>query len=115
MKDNRKILDEIGGKSGFKVPENYFENLSARITEQLPERELPKPEIVTPWQRVRPYLYMAAMFVGIWLMMQVFVVPSIEADKQMTADAEQQDLMDEYMLYSLDEYTVFEAFYADNE
>lgn len=69
MKDNRKILDEIGGKSGFKVPENYFENMSARITEQLPERELPKPEIVTPWQRVRPYLYMAAMFVGIWLMM----------------------------------------------
>lgn len=115
MKDNRKILDEIGGKPGFKVPENYFENLSARITEQLPERELPKPEIITPWQRLRPYIYMAAMFAGIWLMVQVFVAPAVEAEQELTAAAEQEEVIDEYLLYSMDEYTLFETFYADNE
>lgn len=115
MKDNNKILDEIGGKSGFKVPENYFDNLSARITEQLPERELPKPEVVTTWQRIRPYLYMAAMFAGIYLMIQIFVAPSVEAEKEMVAENEQQEVLDEYMLYSMDEYTIFETFYADSE
>lgn len=115
MKDNRKILDEIGGKSGFKVPDNYFETLSARITEQLPERNLPKPEKITLWHRLRPYIYMAAMFAGIWLMVQVFVAPAVEAEKELTAAAEQEEIMDEYMLYSMDEYTVFETFYADNE
>lgn len=115
MKENRKILDEIGGKSGFTVPEDYFKNLSTRITEQLPEREAPKIEIVTPWQRLRPYIYMAAMFAGIWLMVQVFVAPAVEAEQELTAATEQEEELDEYMLYSMDEYTVFETFYADNE
>lgn len=115
MKKKENILDSIGGKSGYKVPENYFENLSARITQQLPEREAPKPEVVTTWQKLRPYIYMAAMFAGIWLMVQVFVAPAVEAEKEMTATIEQEEDIEEYMLYSMDEYTVFETFYANNE
>lgn len=115
MKKKENILDSIGGKTGYKVPEGYFEQLSARITEQLPEREIEKPEIVTTWQRLRPYLYMAAMFAGIWLMVQVFVAPIVQEEREMTAAIEHEEDLEEYMLYSMDEYTIFETLYADND
>lgn len=115
MKKKEDILEQVGRKTGYKVPEGYFENFTARMTEQLPERELPKPEIITPWQKFRPYIYMAAMFAGIWLMLQVFVAPSVEAEKAMIAANEQEEDLEEYMLYSMDEYTVFETFYAETE
>lgn len=119
MKQKQEILDKIGGKTGYKVPDGYFEQFTARITEQLPERELPQPEIVTPWQKFSPYIYMAAMFAGIWLMVQVFVAPAVEADQQLSAEAQQEERyeaeLEEYMLYSMDEYTIFETLYADND
>ncbi len=115
MKQKENILDNIGGKSGFKVPDGYFEQLSARITEQLPERELPQPEVVTTWHKLRPYLYLAAMFVGIWLMVQVFVVPVVDTQNEMIAEAEHEEDLEEYMLYSMDEYTIFETLYAESE
>ncbi|MDE6041567.1 MAG: hypothetical protein K2F99_08335, partial [Muribaculaceae bacterium] len=47
--------------------------------EMLPDRpELERPDDFlasqprTLWQKVRPYVYMAAMFAGIWLMLQMF-------------------------------------------
>ena len=115
MKKKEDILQQIGGKTGYKVPEGYFENFTARMTEQLPDRQLPKPEIVTTWQKLRPYIYLAAMFAGIWLMLQVFVAPIVEADKAMTASVENDEDLEEYLLYSMDNYTVFETFYADAE
>lgn len=115
MKKQENILDRVGGKTGYKVPEGYFEQLSSRIVEQLPEREIPQPEVVTTWQRLRPYLYMAAMFAGIWLMVQVFVAPIVNEEREMTAALEQEEDMEEYMLYSMDEYTIFETLYAESE
>lgn len=58
-------------KSGFQVPEGYFENFTDRMMAQLPEKE---EEVYTPtlWQRVRPWAYMAAMFMGISLMVRLF-------------------------------------------
>ena len=85
MKKKENILEQVGRNTGYKVPEGYFEQFTARMTEQLPERDLPKPEVVTTWHKLRPYLYMAAMFAGIWLMLQVFVAPVVEADKELTA------------------------------
>lgn len=72
MKENNDILSQIGKDSGFKVPENYFSDFAARMAENLPEQNikpLPKP---STWLRIRPYVYMVAMFAGIWCMMQIF-------------------------------------------
>ena len=115
MKNKSDILAQIGGKSGYKVPEGYFEQFAERMIEQLPEREIPKPEVVTTWQRLRPYLYMAAMFAGIWLMVQAFVAPAFEAQQELLAANEQEQDLEEYIYYSNNEYTFFEAFYADGE
>lgn len=115
MKKNENILDSIKGQSGYKVPEGYFEQLSSRIIEQLPEKEMQQPEVITTWQKLRPYLYMAAMFAGIWLMVQTFVSPVVQAEKEMTAAIEQEEELEEYMLYSMDDYAIFETLYAESD
>ena len=63
MEKKTPLLDEIGRKHGMKVPGNYFADFTEKMTESLPEREF--PELVQPslWLRVRPWIYMASMFV----------------------------------------------------
>ena len=64
----------------MKVPEGYFADFAAHMRTALPERpEIEHPETIctaprTMWEKVRPYVYMAAMFAGIWLMLQVFTI-----------------------------------------
>lgn len=63
--------------AGFKVPDGYFDDFNARMAAMLPER----PEIERPgesstvqvsfWTKIRPYVYMAAMFAGVWCMLQM--------------------------------------------
>jgi hypothetical protein len=66
-------LEETGNKNPFKVPERYFEGLTGQIMSQLPERIQAEPKKVSLWQRVQPWVYMAAMFTGIALMLNLFV------------------------------------------
>ncbi len=77
-KTHKPTLEELGlgGKraAGMKVPEGYFDSFAERMMAQLPAEE---PQVVELprrglWATVRPYVYMAAMFAGIWLMMNMF-------------------------------------------
>ncbi len=66
--------------AGLEVPDGYFDDFATRMAALLPERpELENREADTAasdsrtfWQKVRPYVYMAAMFAGVWCMLQVF-------------------------------------------
>ena len=68
MKTEQNNLDRLKGKNPFTVPEGYMEGLTANIMSQLPERE-PEEEVkkVSLMDRVRPWLYMAAVFAGLGL------------------------------------------------
>ncbi len=119
MKREDDILKQIGRDSGYKVPDGYFEQFVSRMTAELPERELPEPVVPTFWQRIKPYAYMAAMFVGIWLMLKVFIEPHVDktelvADNSSTEKVE-DEVWDDYVVASIDEYTIFETLYADSE
>lgn len=73
MKLEDKLKDKYGTDPGFQVPENYFQNLEGRIMDQLPPYPDAAPHIrLSRWERLKPYVYLAAMFAGIWLMMKVF-------------------------------------------
>lgn len=119
MKREDDILKKIGRDSGYKVPDGYFEQFVSRMNAELPERELPEPVHPTLWQRCRPYIYMAAMFAGIWLMVKVFVAPHAEDAKVVaentSAEVVEDDALDDYMIASIDEYTIFETLFADSE
>lgn len=71
-KEDSNILSKIGKDSGFKVPENYFEEFAAKMEKSLPEKEFTPVIKPTFWHKARPYVYLAAMFAGIWCMMKMF-------------------------------------------
>lgn len=72
MKKNRITLDSIEKTDPFKIPENYFEQFVAGLMSTLPDRPVEVPAPVRLWERVQPWLYMAAMFAGIALMINLF-------------------------------------------
>lgn len=73
MNEEEKLINKYGKDSGMKVPEGYFEAVYAEINAKLPEyKAIPVVGDMSLWQRVKPYVYLAAMFAGIWLMMKVF-------------------------------------------
>lgn len=72
-REDSTLLTKYGKDPGFKVPENYFEDFNKRMADMLPEVEITPVDVKpTMWQRVRPLIYMAAMFAGVWCMMTVF-------------------------------------------
>lgn len=80
MKHDKDILERLsGGNVGMTVPDGFFESFNKKMVESLPEQPWEKPEAEkskimprTRWQIVRPYIYLAAMFMGIWCMMKMF-------------------------------------------
>ena len=64
-------------RNGMTVPNGYFEDFTTKMMAKIPEEpvviELPKR---TMWQRVKPYVYMAALFAGAYLMLDMFNIAS---------------------------------------
>jgi hypothetical protein len=82
-------LEEIRKTNPFKVPEGYFEKLTANILSQLPEKVEKEAWMPSFWERMQPWIYMAAMFVGIMLMVRLFVgtPPSLDLNSSADIDA----------------------------
>ncbi len=60
-------------KNPFKVPENYFAQFNEEIMNRLPEKEIIVPEPVSMWDRAKPWVYLAAMFVGLYITINFLV------------------------------------------
>lgn len=73
MRQEDKLKERAGNKLPYKVPEGYFKSFKENLIQNLPEYPAkPAEKRLTAWQRMRPYIYLAAMFAGIWCMMQIF-------------------------------------------
>lgn len=73
MKEEQNLIDKFGRKGPWTVPDGYFDSVNAEIMKKLPEYQAaPQPVTLSTWQRLKPYVYLAAMFAGIWCMMKVF-------------------------------------------
>jgi flagellar basal body-associated protein FliL len=66
---NFKLENEPKIASGFKTPENYFENFSARVMQQLPENE---PKVISIFARRKTWIYTAAAVVVLGLIVPVY-------------------------------------------
>ena len=83
MRQEDKLKEKFGKELPFKLPEGYFKSFGERIAERLPEYpETAEVRKVSAWHRVRPYIYLAAMFAGIWCMMQIFHRVSTAGDSR---------------------------------
>lgn len=116
MKEDTELNNRIGKENPFKVPEGYFENIVPEIMKQLPEAEVQEEVEVTMWERVKPWVYMVAMFCGLMFGLRVMmndrpVSTGINAGDVSMTDSVQgipdeyidpildQAMMDDYTLY----------------
>ena len=66
MEEQSKIIEQIGKKNPFKVPENYFDNFSAQLEQQIKQVQVapaPAPAIKKSFFKahIQPLLYVAAV------------------------------------------------------
>ena len=106
-KEETDLLKRCGTENPFTVPEGYFERFTEQLMEKLPERE------AQPAPKLKPWVYMAAMFCGLMLSVRMFVgekqSQSPAATSEMTDFTEvpdeyidpivNQTMMDDYTLY----------------
>lgn len=115
MKEEDTLLKKIGKEHSFKVPEGYFENLTSEVMNKLPEKEkiVLTEEQSGKWAKLKPFMYMAAMFIGAALIIRVASsdhkpmtndVATVDADTEVVSDqlidvAVNGAMMDDYSLY----------------
>ena len=107
------ILRKAGTRTPFRVPEHYFEDFTQELMSKLPEKDtLPSMPEITLWQRVKPWIYMTAMFCGIMLSVRIFVgepkeefPPIGQVNVESLADEEWEIMMDGIMM---DDYTLYQ-------
>lgn len=112
MKEEDKLLRTVGTENPFRVPEGFFENLTSEVMNRLPEKETPAYEQKEPtlWDKVKPWMYMAAMFVGAALIIRVASSDQTPAADRMTAEEKENEakyintivensMLDDYSFY----------------
>lgn len=110
MEEQNKIIEQIGKKNPFKVPENYFEDFSAQLEaklQEIPVAPAPAPVIKKTFFRahIQPLLYVAAVitlltgisYVAVQPMLQNFGNEAQMANKAYElSEDDYYDLMAEY-------------------
>ncbi|MGL4851955.1 MAG: hypothetical protein ACRC3Z_04845 [Phocaeicola sp.] len=112
MKEENDIRKKCGTDNPFSVPEGYFEQFAKEMMEKLPEKEIQEEPEVTRWQKMKPWVYMAAMFCGMMFSIKLFVGDASKEQPLFTT-AETVELseeeVEEMMNYSMiDDYTLYQ-------
>lgn len=86
--------DKLRKENPFTVPEGYFENLTEQILSKIPEKseEVKLPKVgkqVSLMERIRPWLYMAAVFAGLGFFFKGIM--KVTSEKESVITAETQD------------------------
>lgn len=124
MKEDKfdiRLAETMGRHDGMTVPEGYFSDFQARMESMLPEHKIvERPVNRTRWQIVRPYVYLAAMFAGIWCMLQMFHmmggggqgVVSPDTNPVLAEAISDDTFMDDYYCMDVDELDFMDDLYA---
>ncbi len=116
MKEDTELKNRLGKENPFKVPEGYFENVIPEIMKQLPEIEEQGQDEVTLWERVKPWVYMVAMFCGLMFSVRVMMMDnSAQTDNNIASVSMNdtlQNIPDEYIepildQAMMDDYTLY--------
>lgn len=115
-KEEDYIKANFGTKSPFKAPNGYFEQLTDKIMEELPQKEILVYKEESAWTKFKPLLYMAAMFIAILIPIRFMVTtPSDNLDKKLsasittiTSELSEDELIDLIEPSTIDNYTLYE-------
>ena len=85
MKIQQFNIEDEKKKNSFRVPEGYMEGLTDRIMARLPECPQQKEtKVVSMADKIRPWLYLAASFIGLLLIFKGIQGERVQKDH--TAD-----------------------------
>lgn len=118
---NQDFLDPSGNKDVFKVPENYFEDFQTKINARIDMEEADKKvrgrKVI--FQRVRPVLYIAAMFVLLFFCAQYILNTSPQPSSNYSQLEEEVNVesmtAEDILMSSLDEYSLMYYYLYENE
>ena len=112
MKEEDLLLRKVGKHNPFTVPDGYFEGLTNRVMDNLPEKPVPEYKLkpLTRWDKAKPSVYLAAMFVGAAIIIKVLGYMRDNDPAVIAADNEEYETelvqnmvesmqMDDYSLY----------------
>ena len=109
MKEEDLLIHKVGKSNPFTVPEGYFEDLTNRVMDNLPEKPIPEYKVkpLTWWDKAKPSVYLAAMFAGAAIIIKVlgYMHPDVIAAEEEQYETEMvQNMvdamqMDDYSLY----------------
>lgn len=116
-------LELAAHSDGMTVPDGFFADFAAKMEAALPEREIQTIEMPRNfWQKVRPYVYLAAMFAGIWCMLQMFNLMgggagtrsaiSPDSNPVLAEAISNETFMDDYYMPYYDEMDMMDDLYA---
>jgi hypothetical protein len=113
MKEEKELLERMGRREPFTTPDGYFDDLTQRVMNSLPERERRAEDELTLWGRIKPWIYMTAMFLGLMCSMRIWMerpekeqAPTLTAqDADYFTDEEMELITDRTMM---DDYTLYQ-------
>jgi hypothetical protein len=112
MKNLDEIKEKYGNRPPFSVPENYFEQFTGKMMDRLPEKEEKKAPVVSLWSRIKPVVYLAAMFAAaIWsvnLLTGNHPVRSVAVANNAVVAENEQEAESVSMVVSVDDYSLYE-------
>lgn len=113
-KEETDLLKRCGTENPFTVPEGYFANFTEQLMDKLPEQEIQPAPKLTLWTRVKPWVYMAAMFCGLMLSVRMFVgEKSDQSPAALSESTDFSEVPDEYIdpivnQTMMDDYTLYQ-------
>ena len=66
------ILERFGNRNPFRVPDGYFEGFADDLMNRLPDKTDSETKVISFYNRVKPWLYLAAMFAGIMVLFNIY-------------------------------------------
>ncbi|HOH95815.1 MAG TPA: hypothetical protein PK638_01310 [Candidatus Enterocola sp.] len=125
MEEHSNILEKLGKENHFRVPENYFEDFSAKMEKRLDEtsvqntqaKDQPKVTLQSNiWIRIRPILYVAAMIIFLYGITYVVIQPKVKESQmqEMQASTEEMDDLQQYLYDDLDTEDMYEMLSMNN-
>ena len=116
METKKQALADISKEIPFKVPENYFLQLNESIMAKLPAKEAPVIRKVTMWEKTKPWIYLAAMFLGLFFTIKVLTTSTqTNSSEKNTASTSisQQDYWSDVKISEEEFFNYIEAQFVD--
>jgi len=111
------IVEELRGRQPFRVPDGYFESLTDEFMRSLPKKAKPETKVISFYDRVKPWLYIAAVFTGIIILFNIYYKTSAISEKEKSAltsiifnveegDGDDEDFLEFFEEMYVDKYAI---------